>query len=75
MTSYLDDLDLEALIDSWHDGYFSRHDGIDTPPACPHLAREWELGRKQWLIDRAAPPVAMPERPEGYYHTRPDGDC
>jgi len=73
MHSYLDDLDLDALIDAWHDGYFSRRDGKDTPPSDKFLAREWELGRRQYLIDRAAPPVLMPERPEGYYHIAPDG--
>lgn len=58
----------EDAIDAWHDGYFA-HDTARNPHADPLLRHEWEEGRRQRGIDQTRR-VAVPERPEGYYHSR-----
>lgn len=63
--------DNEDHIDAWHEGYSAHHKA-----ACPYsderLVGHWIEGQKQRQKDRKRIAPAMPERPEGYYHTKPE---
>lgn len=62
------DADLDAAIDAYHDGW-AAHKAGKTCPVDKNGADGWN-DRAQSMLVR----VVMPERPEGYYHVKPDGE-
>lgn len=54
-----DEIELDAKIDRWHNGYFAK-----VRPAA-----EFPDELEGWLHrQNEAPPPRLPSRPEGYYH-------
>lgn len=60
-----DDIDTDARIDRFHDGYFAHKRG-EARPTDADAAAGWD----QRAIDCRVR-VVMPRRPEGYYHAAP----
>lgn len=52
-----------AAIDRWHDGWFDGHRGRPKASDDPNYLKGYQEG-----VDYRNVAVAMPERPEGYYH-------
>ena len=62
------DADIDAKIDAYHDGW-AAHKAGRLCPADRDGADGWNDRAKSLLVR-----VVMIERPEGYYHVKPDGE-
>ena len=60
--------DTDAAIDAYHDGWGAHRAGRSCP-ADRDGADGWNDRAKSLLVR-----VVMIERPEGYYHVKPDGE-